>query len=393
MEIFNFKMGCCESHRDHRLVPVTGVKLGSPLADFKIAIYKNEVLYALQVAEARHGQPVTYLQIFTVYKQLDHYRVPLLFPAFIPFALFDLYMDDRVLADREILYWTLNHERQSTPERPTEFMLYSDRIRTAFPSYILDATNKVIPGPSTPTLNFDYVKELLLSKDLSRNSELDWIKTERDRFLDGKVDMRAHGVAFCSYPRSGNTMLRVFLESITGITTGSNDVLHGGGLSLQTTGLKGESHTSDDRTVWIVKTHPIKAIIPWPKFTGTKAIYLIRNPIDMIVSEFTLYTAASHSHVVNEEIKGSAGFQKWISVAVPRVNVMQRNVQSFAQSVPTLYLTYEMLILQPEQTLTDLFKFFFDVTSIEGTVLEKRIQDVCAQGHAKQAIYGLKTTN
>lgn len=205
--------------------------------------------------------------------------------------------------------------------------------------------------------------------------------------------MRFHGVAFCSYPRSGNTMLRVFLESITGITTGSNDVLHGGGLALQQTGLKGESHLCDDNTVWITKTHPIKAVIPWPKFTGVKQIYLIRNPIDMIVSEFTLYTAASHSHVVNEEIKGSPGFRKWISVAVPRVNVMQRNVQANAQHAPTLFLTYEMLILEPEQTLTDLFRFFFDVTSIEGTVLEKRIKDVCAKGHAKQAIYGLKTTS
>jgi hypothetical protein len=68
-------------------------------------------------------------------------------------------------------------------------------------------------------------------------------------------------------------------------------------------------------------------------------------------------------------------------------------VHKNAEHVPTLYLTYEMLILEPEQTLTDLFRFFLDVPSLEGTVVEKRIKDACAEGHAKKAIYGLKTTN
>lgn len=68
------------------------------------------MLYALEQAEKMHSQPVTYLQIFTVYKSLDHFRFPLLFPAFVIFSLFDLYMDDKVLADREILKFTLNAE-------------------------------------------------------------------------------------------------------------------------------------------------------------------------------------------------------------------------------------------------------------------------------------------
>lgn len=72
---------------------------------------------------------------------------------------------------------------------------------------------------------------------------------------------------------------------------------------------------------------------------------------------------------------------------------MQRNVQKNAEHVPTLYITYEMLILEPEQTLTDLFRFFLNVPSLEGTVVEKRIKDTCAEGYAKKAIYELKTTN
>lgn len=160
--------------------------------------------------------------------------------------------------------------------------------------------------------------------------------------------------------------------------------------------MKGELHACDDDTVWITKTHPIAGddVIPGINFSATKQIYLVRNPIDMIVSEFLLYTAASHSKSINEEIKGHPGFQKWVKIAAPRINVMQRNVMLKAdEGVPTLFLTYEMLILELEKTLTDVFRFFLNVPSLEGTVLEKRIKDACAEGHAKKAVYGLKTTN
>jgi hypothetical protein len=52
-----------------------------------------------------------------------------------------------------------------------------------------------------------------------------------------------------------------------------------------------------------------------------------------------------------------------------------------------------MLILEPEKTLTDIFRFMFDKDSLEGTLLEKRIKDACAEGHESKAIYELKTTN
>lgn len=96
----------------------------------------------------------------------------------------------------------------------------------------------------------------MLGTDLSKDSEFAWIAKERDRFLDKSVSMREHGVAFNSYPRSGNTLLRVYLEQVTGITTGSNARTIGGALTLQVTGLKGELHNSDDNDVWVTKWHP-----------------------------------------------------------------------------------------------------------------------------------------
>lgn len=132
--------------------------MGRALQDFKVSIYKGQTLTALEEAERVHGGPVTYLQIYKVYVGMDHYRIPLVFPAIVLFALLDLYMDDRVLADKEVLHFSLIPEMQHREDSQTDYMLYSDRIRQAFPGYQLDERNRVVPGPDTPTLNFDHVK-------------------------------------------------------------------------------------------------------------------------------------------------------------------------------------------------------------------------------------------
>lgn len=74
-------------------------------------------------------------------------------------------------------------------------------------------------------MNLTYLKELLLSKDLLRTSELDWAKKGL-RFLDATEDLVGDRVAFISYPRTGNTMTRKYVESVTGINSGSDNELY-----------------------------------------------------------------------------------------------------------------------------------------------------------------------
>lgn len=80
--------------------------------------------------------------------------------------------------------FSLNLAMQSTNDLPTDFWLYSDRFQVVFPGYVLDEQCKVRPGPNTPTVNFANLKELLRSKDVSRNEELDWVNGDSLRFLD-----------------------------------------------------------------------------------------------------------------------------------------------------------------------------------------------------------------
>ena len=65
---------------------------------------------------------------------------------------------------------------QQNDDNQTGFELYSDRIARKFPTYKLDAELRLYPGPETLVVNFNEIKDILLSKDLSQNEKLDWTK-------------------------------------------------------------------------------------------------------------------------------------------------------------------------------------------------------------------------
>ena len=79
--------------------------------------------------------------------------------------------------------------------------------------YDLDNECRFQPNSRAETLSFDYLKALLLSKDLTRYAELENI-TSNDKcvFLDAKEDLLGERVAFQSFVRSGNTFLRKYIE-------------------------------------------------------------------------------------------------------------------------------------------------------------------------------------
>ena len=129
-----------------------------------------------------------------------------------------------------------------------------------------------------------------MSKDLSRVRELEWIANEPVRFLDDSVDMNGNKVGLTSFPRSGNSFMKKFLEQITGITTGCEIKRD---ITLQCAGLMGEGHSADNR-VWISKSHhPIafkrhKTDTFCDPMPVNRQIFLMRSPIDNFISLFLL---------------------------------------------------------------------------------------------------------
>jgi len=121
--------------------------------------------------------------------------------------------------------------------------LYSERIPKVFPDYKLDDDLRLV-ADSAKTVNFDVLINHLLSKDLSilekdSKHEDAWMFDGENRFLIGDKDLGHWKTSFCSFPRTGNSMMRKYMEEITGVITGSDMnlvvTLHGHSM-----GLKGE---------------------------------------------------------------------------------------------------------------------------------------------------------
>lgn len=95
-----------------------------------------------------------------------------------------------------------------------------------------------------------------------------------------------------SYPRSGNTLLRGYLEKVTGLVTGSDtDTSHLLNKALLTAGLKGEGLV--DKRVWVIKTHYPERF-GGTKFGAERAILLVRNPLDCITSLWNMLGTMTH---------------------------------------------------------------------------------------------------
>ena len=115
-----------------------------------------------------------------------------------------------------------------------------------------------------------------------------------------------------SYPRSGNTLLRGYIEKIMGIVTGSDtDTSHSLNKALYTAGLVGEGLV--DKRVWVIKTHYPERY-GGTKFGAERCILLVRNPLDCMLSLFNLLATSTHDLSVAEDtyVKYSNGWDQYI---------------------------------------------------------------------------------
>ena len=91
-------------------------------------------------------------------------------------VLLELFRNDEVLANKEMDRFTANRVHQKSSENDSEYELFSDRCQRLYSHYDVDERLVFKPKPDTPTVNLKKLKEILLSKDLSRDKELDWME-------------------------------------------------------------------------------------------------------------------------------------------------------------------------------------------------------------------------
>ena len=93
-------------------------------------------------------------------------------------------------------------------------------------------------------------------------------------------------VILTSYPRSGTTLSRKYIENLTRIYTGSDcDVRRPLNRKLLEMGLAGEGTV--DNWVWIVKSHYPERVGRC-QFNVNKCVVIVRNPLDCFASLFNM---------------------------------------------------------------------------------------------------------
>ena len=100
---------------------------------------------------------------------------------------------------------------------------------------------------------------------------------------------------------------------------------------------------------------------------------LMRNPLDVIPSHATLLNTSSHSLTLKGQTYHEDFPDYWDWVIGREVNMMKlfisKNRENASQAIPTYFVRYEDLLIEPAKVLNELFRFLFDVPTLEGTVL------------------------
>ena len=111
------------------------------------------------------------------------------------------------------------------------------------------------------------------------------------RFLS--QGLQQEKVILVSYPRSGNSFLRLLLENKTGIITGSDSRTNRTlAAALLRCGFRGEGIV--DSSVWIIKTHYPERM-GYIKFLSKRVVLLVRNPFDALESYFHMGFTNTHN--------------------------------------------------------------------------------------------------
>lgn len=239
-------------------------------------------------------------------------------------------------------------------------------------------------------INLVQLMDLLKSSDAALWERAKWMFDGHFRFLDGQPN-KSQKVAFCSFPRSGNTFLRRYIEMLTGITTGADNTLHVN-VALQMQGMKGEDVVDD--TCWVIKSHSPWVMPEAPIFHANKAIVIVRNPLDTNLS--WLHLVAMNNHAVKSPFDYEKlypnYFEWWVKDCITHINSWMKQMMDDAKfrNVPLLFIRFEDLVMNPEPELYNLMRFMLGKRDLTGTNAERRIKEVLSMGQKATQTYSLK---
>lgn len=296
--------------------------------------------------------------------------------------MFSLLREDLIYTDVPKAYkWTCIKQEG--------FMNYSQIFKEKCQGYrcLPDGT---LEPTTARTVNLKQLFAVFKSKDEKVFEENQWMFDGQYRFLD-KESIDGQHVNFTSYPRSGNSFLRRYLESVTGICTGSTMSIHQS-TSLQIMGMYGESKRDD--SVFIVKSHHPFYLKLATVYDSNKTIYVVRDPVDSLPSYCSLINCMNHATKPEYPLDGLPEYWDWFvrsqSDQMKKfMDIFRRQFQE--EKVNPVYIVrYEDLVEDPRNTLQGLFGFLLESDDLEGSNIMRRIDQVIAQGRKATTTYALK---
>ena len=233
-----------------------------------------------------------------------------------------------------------------------------------------------VDRPVLPEISFRAMKNKLIS-DVNEGgtpTDLDGMK-----FIDLKCEEEddQDTVIMVSFPRSGNTLLRAYLEKIMGLTSGSDcDITKKLNKDLMLMGLAGEGLV--DKRVWVVKSHYPERYGK-TKFYVERAIVLVRNPMDCITSLFNMVCTGSHNRSIHLNDYTKFG-QLWAEFIQQDVTVWKDFHDFWLNAkIPVHIIRYEDIVENPEPTLKSLLEFILNIKDITGTKVEHFLKIAVSQ--------------
>ena len=255
-------------------------------------------------------------------------------------------------------------ERTNTLEAPQQILGTKPKPEARPGNIALDVGRPLFE--SGPNWDFhSYKTHMLGTQTVDQLAEL--------HFFDGEDQTDdLDTVVMTSYPRSGNTLLRAYLEKIMGLVTGSDcDITKKLNLALMDLGLAGEGLV--DKRVWIVKTHYPERYGK-TRFGAERAILLIRSPLDCITSLFNMVCSGSHDLSIADQ--DFLAFNKYWNEFIEQEITVWKDFHDFwlKAKIPVHLIRYEDILQRPVESMTDLMKFIFNVESIQDSLLSQYIE-------------------
>ena len=199
---------CCTNRPASQLA-----KSKIPIAGPTMSMY----LKAIQRAESLNGGPVTLNEISATLIAQDSFLTPLKNGP-LTVIICNLLREDLLWTDDKLIHKFTTKK----PDLPN-YTTFSESFRKHAPTMTIGSDNTCRPIDKNNVVSYTTLIEILKSKDSAlMEGKNAWMFDGEMRMLDGTPIPDGQKVAFNTFPRSGNTFLRRFLDTITGIHTGEN---------------------------------------------------------------------------------------------------------------------------------------------------------------------------